>query len=222
MGAADYKLAYHAKNGRSAYTFCMCPGGYVIAAASEGKSVTINGMSKYGRKGENANSALLVGVMPSDFGSSHPLAGIEFQRKWEQLAYQVAGENYNAPVQLVGDFLANKPSTQFGSVKPTYKPGVSFAELKNCLPDYVIETIKEALVYFERKINGFARPDAILTGVETRSSSPIRINRDENHMANIRGLYPMGEGAGYAGGIMSSAVDGVKTAEKIITKYAPF
>jgi hypothetical protein len=222
LGAADYKLAYHAKNGRSAYTFCMCPGGYVIAAASEEKSVMINGMSKYGRKGENANSALLVGVVPADFGSSHPLAGIEFQRKWERLAYQVAGENYNAPVQLVGDFLANKPSTQFGSVKPTYKPGVSFTELKNCLPDYVIETIKEALVYFERKINGFARPDAILTGVETRSSSPVRINRDENHMANIRGLYPMGEGAGYAGGIMSSAVDGVKTAEKIITKYAPF
>lgn len=222
LGAADYKLAYHSKNGRSAYTFCMCPGGYVVAAASEEKCLVTNGMSEYKRDGENANSAILVGVTPADFNSTHPLAGIEFQRRWENLAYLIGGENYRAPAQLTGDFLVNKPSSHWGSVKPTYKPGTNFAQLKNCLPDYVIETLKEAIAHFATRIKGFAMPDSILTGVETRSSSPVRIMRDDNYLSNIRGLYPMGEGAGYAGGIMSSAVDGVKTAEKIMEKYAPF
>lgn len=219
LGAADYKLVHHSNNGRSAYTFCMCPGGYVVAAASEEGKVVTNGMSEYGRDGGNANSALLVEVNPEDYGSSHPLAGVEFQRKWEGLAYQIAGSNYSAPIQLIGDFLADRTSTGYRSVTPTYKPGVTFAELKNCLPDYVIETMKEALIRFDKIIKGFAMPDGILTGVETRSSSPVRINRDENHLANLGGLYPMGEGAGYAGGIMSSAVDGIRTAEKVIEKY---
>lgn len=193
----------------------------MVAAASEERCVVTNGMSEYKRDGENANSALLVGVTPADFDSEHPLAGIEFQRKWERLAYRIGGENYRAPAQLTGDFLANRLSIQWGNVKPTYKPEVTFAKLENCLPDYVIETLKEAIVYFDTKIKGFAMPDSILTGVETRSSSPVRINRDRNHLSNIHGLYPMGEGAGYAGGIMSSAVDGVKTAEKVMLKYAP-
>lgn len=222
LWAADYKLSYHSKNGRSAYTFCMCPGGYVIAAASEDGGVVTNGMSKYARDGENANSALLVGVTPNDFGSSHPLAGVEFQRRWERAAYKISGENYSAPVQLIGDFLKDRPSTQFGSVEPTYKPGVKFVELKYCLPDYVIATMKEAIVYFDAKIKGFNMSDGILTGVETRSSSPIRINRDDEYLSNISGLYPIGEGAGYAGGIMSSAVDGIRVAENIVSKYASF
>ncbi len=220
LGAADYKLAYHAKNGRSAYTFCMCPGGYVVGAASEERCVVTNGMSEYRRDGRNANAALLVGVAPSDFSHQHPLAGIEFQRKWERLAYQIGGEDYHAPVQLVEDFLRDRPSTQWGSVIPTYKPGVTFAPLKECLPDYAVATIKEALRYFDAKIKGFAAPDAVLTGVETRSSSPVRINRDEQGLSNIQGIYPVGEGAGYAGGIMSSAVDGLKAAEKVMGKYA--
>ncbi|MGI6308936.1 MAG: NAD(P)/FAD-dependent oxidoreductase [Dethiobacteria bacterium] len=221
LGAADYKLAYHSQNGRSAYTFCMCPGGYVVAAASEEQCIVTNGMSEYKRDGDNANSALLVGVKPADFPGEHPLGGIEFQRRWEKLAYQLGGGNYRAPVQLTGDFLADQPSTQWGHVKPTYKPGVTFAQLKNCLPDYVIETLKEAIMFFDTRIKGFALPDSILTGVETRSSSPVRINRDDNYLSNIHGLYPLGEGAGYAGGIMSSAVDGIKTAEKVMVKYAP-
>jgi len=221
LGAADYKLSYHSQNGRSAYTFCMCPGGYVVAAASEDNCIVTNGMSEYKRDGENANSAILVGVTPADFDTQHPLAGIEFQRRWERLAFQAGGENYKAPAQLTADFLAGKPSTQWGGVKPTYKPGVELGQLRYCLPGYAIETIKEAIVYFDTKIKGFAMGDSILTGVETRSSSPLRIKRDENHLSNIQGVYPMGEGAGYAGGIMSSAVDGVKTAEKIMVKYAP-
>ena len=220
--AADYKLSYHSENGRSAYTFCMCPGGYVVAAASEEGGVVTNGMSEHSRNGENANSALLVGVKPSDFASDHPLAGVEFQRKWEGLAYDLGGKNYYAPAQLVGDFLFDRSSTAWGSVRPTYKPGLTFAPLKNCLPDYVIKTMKEALLYFDTKLAGFAMKDAVMTGVETRSSSPLRIPRNENNASNIDGLYPMGEGAGYAGGIMSSAVDGLKTAEKIMEIYAPF
>lgn len=220
LGAADYKLAYHGQNGRSAYTFCMCPGGYVVAAASEEGGVVTNGMSEYKRDGQNANAALLVGVNPTDFGSEHPLAGVEFQRKWEHLAFQIAGHNYQAPAQLVGDFLADKPSSQLGSVLPTYRPGITLAELKNCLPAYAISTMKEALVYFDSLIHGFAQADALLTGVETRSSSPVRINRGEDYQANIQGLYPMGEGAGYAGGIMSSALDGLRTAEKIMSRFA--
>ncbi|HZK43457.1 MAG TPA: hypothetical protein VFC73_04145 [Syntrophomonadaceae bacterium] len=222
LGAADYKLVYHSESGRSAYTFCMCPGGYVVASSSEEESVVTNGMSEHKRDGENANSALLVGVRPADFPSKHPLAGIEFQRRWEKLAFQAGGESYRAPVQLTGDFLADKPSTVWGSVKPSYTPGVEFTELKNCLPDYVTSTLKEAIVDFDKKIKGFARSDSILTGVETRSSSPVRINRDDSHLSNIKGIYPMGEGAGYSGGIMSSAVDGLTTAEKFMQRYASF
>lgn len=221
LGAADYKLAYHSKNQRSAYTFCMCPGGYVVAAASEYNGVVTNGMSEYKRDGKNANAALLVGVTPSDFMSDDPLAGIEFQRKWERLAFKLGGENYMAPAQLTEDFLNDRKSTGFGSVTPTYKPGVALSELKSCLPEYVIETMKEAILYFDTKLKGFALPDSVLTGVETRSSSPVRINRDEKFTSNIDGLYPVGEGAGYAGGIMSSAVDGIKTAEKVIERYSP-
>ncbi len=221
LGAADYKLSYHAKNGRGAYTFCMCPGGYVVAAASEKGCLVTNGMSEYRRDGSNANSALLVSVTPDDFQSPHPLAGVEFQRKWERLAFQLGGGNYRAPVQLTGDFLADRPSSGWGDVRPTYKPGVVFAPLRECLPDYVVETLKEAIAYFDSKIKGFAMPDSILTGVETRSSSPVRIIRDENYLSNIQGLYPVGEGTGYAGGIMSSAVDGIKAAEKVIERYAP-
>ena len=221
LGAADYKLSYHARNGRSAYTFCMCPGGYVVAAASEESHIVTNGMSEYKRDGTNANSALLVGVGPEDFPGQHPLAGVEFQRKWEQLAFQLGGSDYRAPVQLIEDFLNDRTSTGFGSVRPTYKPGVSFAPIKDCLPKYVIETMKKAIVYFDTKIKGFAMPDGILTGVETRSSSPVRILRDTDCISNIKGLYPAGEGAGYAGGIMSSAVDGLKASEKVMEKYSP-
>lgn len=217
LGAADYKLSYHSKNGRSAYSFCMCPGGYVVASSSEKNHLVTNGMSEYKRDGKNANSALLVGVTPADFPSEHPLAGIEFQRKWERLAYEQGGVSYKAPVQLTGDFLADRPSSKWGRIEPTYKPGVVFAELKTCLPHYVTETLKEAILNFDTKIRGFAMPDSILTGIETRSSSPVRITRNSNYQSNISGLYPVGEGAGYAGGIMSSAVDGIKVAENIIS-----
>jgi len=222
LGAADYKLVCHPKNGRSTYTFCMCPGGYVIAASSEEEGVVTNGMSEQARNGKNANSALLVGVTPADFGSAHPLAGIQFQRHWENMAYKLAGESYCAPAQLTGDFLAGRSGTRFGQVVPTYKPGLVLAELKYCLPAYVVDALQEAILYFETKIPGFAMPDGVLTGVETRSSSPVRINRNEHYEANLKGLYPMGEGAGYAGGIVSSAVDGMKAAEKIAIKYFPF
>jgi len=221
LGAADYKLNYHGSNERTAYTFCMCPGGWVMCASSEEGGVVTNGMSESKRDYENSNAALLVNVNPSDFGSDHPLAGVSFQRRIEQIAFILGGSNYNAPIQLVGDFLNDQKSTQLGSVTPSYRPGYQFAELKELFPPYVTETLKEALHDFNRKIHGFSMNDAILTGPETRSSSPIRMTRDENHESNILGLYPMGEGAGYAGGIMSSAVDGMKTAEKIIAKYKP-
>jgi len=196
--AADYKLSYHSASGRSAYTFCMCPGGFVVAAASEQGYLVTNGMSEYKRDGFNANSALLVGVTPADFGSNHPLSGVEFQRKWERLAFEAGGGGYRAPAQLVGDFLADRLSTKWGSIKPTYKPGVVFAHIKDCLPDYVVETMKEAIPYFNTRVAGFAMQDAILTGVETRSSSPIRILRNSDFISNIYGIYPVGEGAGYA------------------------
>lgn len=218
LGAADYKLAGHFENGRSAYTFCMCPGGEVVAAASEMNRIVTNGMSYYKRNKENANSALLVGINPDDFESSHPLAGIEFQRKWESLAFESGGGDYIAPAQLVGDFLAGLPSTEFGTVKPSYTPGVKLTDLRECLPDYVIETIKLALVEFNKKLIGFSHKDSIMTGVETRSSSPIRINRDENYESTIKGIYPVGEGAGYAGGIISAAVDGIRVAEQIASE----
>lgn len=215
LGAADYKLAAHFENGRSAYTFCMCPGGEVVAAASEKNRIVTNGMSYYKRNKKNANSALLVGVGPEDFEGDHPLAGVEFQRKWESLAFKLGGGRYVAPAQLVGDFLEGVASSEFGSVEPSYTPGIKLTDLSNCLPDYVVETIKLALKEFDEKLNGFANSDAILTGVETRSSSPIRIQRDENYESNIKGIYPVGEGAGYAGGIISAAVDGIRVAEQI-------
>jgi len=219
LGAADYKLSNHGSNQRSSYTFCMCPGGYVMCATSEEKGVCTNGMSESTRNGKNSNAALLVNVSPSDFGSDHPLAGVYYQRALETKAYVAGGSNYNAPVQLVGDFLKDRVSQKLGSVKPTYQPGYKFAKMTDILPKYVTDSMKEALISFDRKIKGFAMEDAVMTGIETRSSSPIRITRDENHESNIKGIYPMGEGAGYAGGIMSSAVDGIKTAEKIIEKY---
>lgn len=219
LGAADYKLVYHSPNGRSAYTFCMCPGGMVVASSSEEGMVVTNGMSEHARDGENANSALLVGVTPKDFESDHPLGGIEFQRKWEEKAFTVGGGNYNAPAQLIGDFLEDKASTEIKSVKPTYKKAITLTNLKDVLPEYVIKTLREAILDFDKKIKGFANPHGILTGVETRSSSPIRIIRGEDYQSNIEGIYPCGEGAGYAGGIISAGVDGVRIAEAIASKY---
>lgn len=221
LGPAEYKLAYHAPSGRSAYTFCMCPGGTVVAAASEKGHVVTNGMSEYARDGKNANSALLVGVNPGDFGSDHPLAGVEFQRKWERQAFIGGGQDYGAPVQLLGDFLSGRPSSGIGTVVPTYTRRVVPSDLTRCLPGYVTDTLTEAILYFDRKLKGFALPEAVLTGVETRSSSPVRILRDEQYQSNIAGLYPAGEGPGYAGGIISSAVDGMRVAEYITLKYKP-
>nr|WP_300003518.1 hypothetical protein [Tissierella sp.] len=219
LGAAEYKLSGHYDTGRSAYTFCMCPGGMVIAASSEPGSIVTNGMSMHSRDGENANSALLVGVSPEDFEGDHPLAGVEFQRKCEALAFKLGGENYRAPAQRVGDFLEDKSSSSLGEIAKTYNPGVVMTDLRECLPDYVTDTLKLALVDFDKKIKGFADPDAIMTGVETRSSSPIRIQRGETLQSNIKGLYPVGEGAGYAGGIMSAGIDGIKVAEMILCEY---
>ena len=220
LGAADYKLVYHSPKGRSAYSFCMCPGGMVVAAASEAGGVVTNGMSEHARDQENANSALLVGITTEDFESSHPLAGVEFQRKWEQKAFEVGGSNYNAPAQLVGDFLANKPSRKLGNVNPSYKAAITLTDLSLVLPEYVTATLREAIKDFEKKIKGFAHPSTVLTGVETRSSSPIRMLRNDKYQSNIAGVYPCGEGAGHAGGIISAAVDGVKVAESIISQYA--
>ncbi len=220
LPAARYALACHVPGHRSVYTFCMCPGGYVIAAASENKTVVTNGMSEYSRNGRNSNSALLVNVFPSDFDSQHPLAGVEFQRKWEKAAFIYGNASYKAPAQLVGDFLTNKPSKRIKGIFPSYKPGVILGSLNDCLPEYVINSIRAALPVFNSKIKGFANPEAILTGVETRSSSPIKIVRNESMQSNIKGIYPIGEGAGYAGGIISSAIDGLKAAEIIIEKYS--
>ena len=221
LGAADYKLAYHSPGGRSAYTFCMCPGGVVVAAASESETVVTNGMSEYARNTSNANSAFLVGVTPKDYPGSHPLSGVEFQRTWERKAFLLGGSNYNAPAQLLGDFLSDKPSDCLGSVTPSYKKAVHLTALTDCLPPYVISTLKEATADFDRKLKGFALPQAVLTGVETRSSSPVRITRNQRLESNIEGLYPAGEGAGYAGGIISAAVDGIKVAEAVLSKFKP-
>lgn len=220
LGAADYKLVHHSSKGRTLYTFCMCPGGEVVAAASEENKVVTNGMSYFARDKENANSAILVGVEPADFLSDHPLSGVEFQRKWESLAFELAGKDYSAPAQLVGDFLKNRPSKEIGNVRPSYKPGITLIELKNCLPTYVIETMQEGILHLDQKIKGFAREDAIITGVETRSSSPVRMERKANYESiNIEGLYPSGEGAGYAGGIVSAGVDGIMVAEAIVSRF---
>ncbi len=216
LGAADYSLVHHCKNGRSVYSFCMCPGGTVVAAASEPGRIVTNGMSQYSRNERNANAAIVVGISPADY-PGHPLAGIEFQRQIEARAFELGGGTYDAPGQLVGDFLAGKPSTEFGAVIPSYKPAVHLTDLATALPDYAIEAIREALPAFDKKIKGFARDDAVLTGVETRTSSPISIRRDDETLQsiNVKGLYPAGEGAGYAGGILSSAVDGIKVAEAV-------
>jgi uncharacterized FAD-dependent dehydrogenase len=215
LGSADYKLVHHASNGRSVYSFCMCPGGTVVAAASEEGHVVTNGMSQYSRNERNANSGIVVGITPADFPGD-VLAGVEFQRKWEARAFELGGKNYCAPGQRVGDFLAQRPSTSLGEVAPSYTPGVTPTDLSTALPDFAIEAIREALPEFEKQIKGFAMEDAILTGVETRTSSPVRVKRNEDFQSiNIKGLYPAGEGAGYAGGILSAAVDGIEVAEAI-------
>ena len=216
LGAADYKLVHHATNGRAVYSFCMCPGGTVVAATSEPGRIVTNGMSQYSRNERNANSAIVVGITPSDY-PGHPLAGIAFQRQWESRAYELGGGNYNAPGQLVGDFVCGTPSSEFGSVLPSYKPGVQLGDLSSALPDYMIEAMREALPAFDKQIRGFAMTDAVLTGVETRTSSPIRIKRNDGDLQSIntRGLYPAGEGAGYAGGILSAAIDGIRVAEAL-------
>jgi len=216
LGAADYKLAAHLPSGRSVYTFCMCPGGFVVASASEESGVVTNGMSYHARGGANANSALLCEVYPSDFGDPWPLAGIKFQQKWEHAAFDQGGGNYSAPAVRVEDFLRGNISNHFGIIKPTYTPGVVFGDLSKCLPDYVIESLKAGISAFDTKLPGFAHPDAVLTGVETRSSSPVRILRTDVLQSHISGVFPCGEGAGYAGGIMSAAVDGIKAAEAVI------
>ena len=216
LGAADYKLVHHCSNGRSVYSFCMCPGGQVVAATSETGRVVTNGMSQYERSGKNANSGIVVGITPAEDYPGSPLAGIALQRELESRAFELGGGTYEAPGQLVGDFLVGTPSTQLGCVKPSYRPGVHLCDLAPSLPDYAIEAIREALPVFDKKIPGFAMHDAVLTGVETRTSSPIRIKRGEDFQSlNTQGLYPAGEGAGYAGGILSAGVDGIKVAEAV-------
>jgi uncharacterized protein len=217
LGAADYKLVYHAKNGRAVYSFCMCPGGTVVAATSEPQRVVTNGMSQYSRNERNANAGIVVGINPEQDFPGGPLAGVELQEQLESRAYELGGSDYCAPGQLVGDFIRGKRSNNFGEVIPSYKPGVKLGDLAPSLPDYVIEAIREALPEFGKQIRGFDRDDAILTGIETRTSSPVRIKRDEEtfQSVNTRGLFPAGEGAGYAGGILSAGVDGIKVAEAV-------
>jgi uncharacterized protein len=217
LGAADYKLVHHAKNGRSVYSFCMCPGGTVVAATSEPEKVVTNGMSQYSRNERNANAGIVVGINPEQDFPGGPLAGMELQERLESRAYELGGRDYCAPGQLVGDFLRGIPSTKLGDVEPSYKPGVRLSDLAPSLPEYAIEAIREALPVFGRQIRGFDRADAVLTGIETRTSSPIRITRDPETLQslNVRGLYPAGEGAGYAGGILSAGVDGIKVAEAV-------
>jgi len=226
LGAADYKLVHHARNGRSVYSFCMCPGGTVVAATSEAQRVVTNGMSQYSRNERNANAGIVVGISPDDYrqgqyeGPVNPLDGVAFQRIWESRAYELGGGDYLAPGQLVGDFVKRQPSRTLGEVEPSYKPGVHLTDLaqpgRGSLPDYALDAIREALPAFERQIKGFSRPDAVLTGVETRTSSPLRITRGRDYQSlNLRGLFPAGEGAGYAGGIMSAGVDGIEAAEAL-------
>jgi uncharacterized FAD-dependent dehydrogenase len=215
LGAADYKVVHHCSNGRAVYSFCMCPGGTVVAAASEPGRVVTNGMSQYSRNERNANAGIVVGITPEDFRGG-PLAGIAFQRQWEERAFELGGGDYSAPAQLVGDFIARRASTAIGSVQPSYKPGVRLTDLSTALPDYVIDAIREALPQIDKKLPGFAMHDAVLTGVETRTSSPIRVRRKDNYQSmNVDGLYPAGEGAGYAGGIYSAAIDGIEVAEAL-------
>ncbi len=215
LGAADYKIVHHASNGRDVYSFCMCPGGTVVAAASEPGRLTTNGMSQYSRAERNANAGIVVGITPADYPGG-PLAGIAFQRHWEERAYIAGGGGYVAPAQRVGDFIAGRPSTELGSVVPSYRPGVKPTDLSTCLPDYAVAAIREALPAFERQIRGFSMDDAVLTGIEARTSSPLRIPRGPDcQSVNTAGLFPAGEGAGYAGGILSAGVDGIKVAEAV-------
>ena len=216
LGAADYKLSCRPDGGRGVFTFCMCPGGVVMAAASEEGGVAVNGMSEHARDAVNSNSALLVGVEPTDFGSEQPLAGFAFQRKMEQAAYRLGGGDYRAPAQLVGDFLADKASSVLGEVQPSYQPGVTLTDLRECLPAFVTGSLKAALPMLGRRLQGFDRPDAVLTGVESRSSSPVRLLRDADGQSAVQGVFPCGEGAGYAGGILSAAVDGIRCAEWVL------
>ena len=215
LGAADYKLVHHAKNGRAVYSFCMCPGGMVVAATSEAGRVVTNGMSQYSRAERNANAGIVVGISPEDYPGD-VLAGLAYQRHWESAAFIAGGGDYRAPAQLVGDFLAGRPSTGLGDVLPSYKPGVTPTDLAQCLPDFAVEAMREALLAFDKQVPGFARPDALMTGVETRTSSPIRIPRGLDFQSvNTVGLFPAGEGAGYAGGILSAGVDGIRVAEAL-------
>lgn len=224
LKAADYRLTHTSKTtGRAVYSFCMCPGGEVVAASSEENRLVTNGMSYYRRDKDNANAALAVTVGPKDFGGNSPLSGMEFQRHYEGLAFKLGGGKYMAPVQLVGDFLKDRVSDKLGSITPSYRPGYEFRDLRGCLPSYVVETLKEGLVEFDKKIKGFATEDALLTGIETRTSAPVRIERNERLQSiSLDGLYPAGEGAGFAGGIVSAAVDGLKVAESIMKEFKPF
>jgi len=235
LGAADYRLVHHAANGRAVYSFCMCPGGTVVAATSEPGRVVTNGMSQYSRNERNANAGIVVGIDPADFptdygqldlpestwGAPHPLAGIELQRRLESTAFVLGGSDYRAPGQLVGDFVAGRTSTALGEVEPSYQPGVSLGDLHAALPGYAIAAMREAFPAFGRKIPGFDRHDAVLTGVETRTSSPVKITRGDDYQSlNLRGLYPAGEGASYAGGILSAGVDGIRVAEALAQDIA--
>ena len=216
LGAADYKLVHHCKNGRSVYSFCMCPGGTVVAAASEEGRVVTNGMSQYSRNERNANSAIVVGIDPERDYPNHPLAGIELQRQLETLAFELGGKDYSAPAQTIGDFLKGKPNSELGDVKPSYTPGITLTDLSKALPDFAIDAIREAIPAFNKKIQGFSSDDGLLTGVETRTSSPISIKRNKEFQSiNTKGLFPAGEGAGYAGGILSAGIDGIKVAEAV-------
>ena len=216
LGAADYKLVHHCKNGRSVYSFCMCPGGTVVAAASEEGRVVTNGMSQYSRNERNANSAIVVGIDPERDYPNHPLAGIDLQRQLETLAFELGGKNYNAPAQTIGDFLKGKPNSELGDVNPSYTPGITLTDLSKALPDFAVDAIREAIPAFNKKIQGFSSDDGLLTGVETRTSSPISIKRNKEFQSiNTKGLFPAGEGAGYAGGILSAGIDGIKVAEAV-------
>jgi uncharacterized FAD-dependent dehydrogenase len=220
LGAAPYKFVHHCRTGRAAYSFCMCPGGLVVAASSERGGVVTNGMSSYARAEANANAGFMVDVSPEDYGGGGVLAGLAFQRQWEQRAFAAGGGDYRAPVQTIGDFLAGRATKHLGGVPASYEPGVAPSDLRECLPPFVVATLKEAIPAIERQLRGFAHPEAVLTGVETRSSSPLRITRHAESFESIStpGLYPAGEGAGYAGGIISAAVDGMKVAECILRR----
>lgn len=221
LGAAEYRLTHTASNGRGVYTFCMCPGGLVVPSSSEKGRLVTNGMSEHARDQENANSALLVQVFPEDFGSDHPLAGVEFQRRLEEKAFGMGGSNYTAPAQLVGDFLKGQASKKLGSVTPSYALGVKLTNLNKLLPDYITDAMREGLIAFDRKLKGFGMHDAVMTGVESRSSSPVRIDRDSESLQSltVKGIYPSGEGAGFAGGIVSAGIDGIKCAEALVREF---